>query len=63
MRTYLSMTVDEIPSNFIITIPEIGIVKVCEKRVQEFTATLFVAPIIELFIIIFTGLPVSPILV
>ena len=57
------MTVDEIPSNFIITIPEIGIVKVCEKRVQEFTATLFVAPIIELFIIIFTGLPVLPILV
>ena len=36
-------------------------VKVCEKKVQEFTATLLVVPIIELFIEILIGFPNSPV--
>ena len=53
--------VDKVPSIFTITFPEIDVVKVCEKKVQEFTATLLVVPIIELFIKILIGFPDSPV--
>ena len=52
MMLSIPVVVDKVPSNFIITFPEIGIVNVCEKKVQEFTATLLVVAIIELSITI-----------
>ena len=59
----IPVVVDKVPSNFTITFPEISVVNVCEKRVQEFTVTLLVVPIIELSITILIGLPESPVLV
>ena len=60
MMLSIPVVVDKVPSNFSIKVPEIGIVNVCEKKVQEITAMLLVVPISALFIDILIGFPVSP---
>ena len=50
MMLSTAVVVDEAPSSFTITIPEVGIVNVCEKKVHELTDTLPTVPIIVLFI-------------
>ena len=63
MMLSIPVVVDKVPSNFRITVPEIGIVNVCEKKVQELTAMPLVVPISALFIDLLIGFPVSPDLV
>ena len=63
MMLSIPVVVDKVPSNFRIRVPEIGIVNVCEKKVQELTAMLLVVPISALFIDLMIGFPVSPDLV